>query len=347
MQKRIGMFDIAKAVALIGVVVGHTLFLGMPQSIVDFCFSFDMPLFFIVSGYFCKKESLKREVVIKNARSLLSPYALTCLLVIAGMTVRAMLNSDNIAITAFDWIVASLYGSGDYLPGMPDGVPAIGAIWYLLALFWSKLLLSAANDSKYPLPICIALFVAGIATAERVWLPLSIQPAFCSTLFLYIGQVIRQRKLLDSGSIHPIIWACMLFTFLYCGFFYGQLYMVRNEYRHVLMDVIGGFCGTMVILKSGEFISKNMRIIAEPLELIGRNTLPLFCMHLLIINVVDWSYVSTFTQNISVSTPIAAVLINFTLMALLSLLIYVLPTPISSCFFKKKCRLSMQNSNQE
>ena len=134
-DNRIASFDIAKTIALFGVLLGHTLFLGVPQSIVDFFYSFDMPLFFIVSGYFCKRESLSRSFVFKNARGLLIPYIFTSIVIIICMTCRAFFVSDDPAKTAIGWTVAALYGSGDYLPGMPTGVIAIGAIWYLLALF--------------------------------------------------------------------------------------------------------------------------------------------------------------------------------------------------------------------
>ena len=47
-MKRLAAFDIAKGIAMIAVIVGHCDLLGVPDSIRDFCFSFHMPLFFIV-----------------------------------------------------------------------------------------------------------------------------------------------------------------------------------------------------------------------------------------------------------------------------------------------------------
>ena len=52
-MKRLASFDISRAIALLAVVVGHTSFAGVPTTVVDACYSFDMPLFFLVSGYFC------------------------------------------------------------------------------------------------------------------------------------------------------------------------------------------------------------------------------------------------------------------------------------------------------
>lgn len=43
----------------------------------------------------------------------------------------APLPSEQVLPTVTTWIVAAPYGSGGVLPGMPEGVIAIGAIWYL------------------------------------------------------------------------------------------------------------------------------------------------------------------------------------------------------------------------
>lgn len=43
----------------------------------------------------------------------------------------ALLPSEQVLPTVTTWIVAAPYGSGGVFPGMPEGVIAIGAIWYL------------------------------------------------------------------------------------------------------------------------------------------------------------------------------------------------------------------------
>ena len=90
-KKRIAAYDIARGIAMLAVIVGHTNTQGMPATIVDFCYSFDMPLFFIISGYFCRPDArLDRGYVLKNARALLLPYALTCVILLALMAIRGV-----------------------------------------------------------------------------------------------------------------------------------------------------------------------------------------------------------------------------------------------------------------
>ena len=72
-----------------------------------------------------------------------------------------LLPSKQVLPTVTTWIVAAPYGSGGVFPGMPEGVIAIGAIWYLWALFWGKILLASINDTKWPGILAIALFYRG------------------------------------------------------------------------------------------------------------------------------------------------------------------------------------------
>lgn len=75
-MQRIRFFDIAKGIAILAVVLGHSAIEAndfMPshtaQIILSLCFSFHMPLFFILSGYFMHPE--RRFRWMKEAKQLL------------------------------------------------------------------------------------------------------------------------------------------------------------------------------------------------------------------------------------------------------------------------------------
>ena len=90
-MERIPSFDIVKAIALGAVIFGHYSFGGTPTSLVDFSCSFSMPTFFFISGYFCKKEPLGAEAIEKSACSLLIPYAITSVMLIFLLAMKAAL----------------------------------------------------------------------------------------------------------------------------------------------------------------------------------------------------------------------------------------------------------------
>lgn len=62
MQKRIDWIDIAKGIGIISVILGH---LRTPLYISEMIFSFHMPLFFVISGYFYKERKLKNFIFLK------------------------------------------------------------------------------------------------------------------------------------------------------------------------------------------------------------------------------------------------------------------------------------------
>lgn len=70
MQKRIDWIDIAKGIGIISVILGH---LRTPLYISEMIFSFHMPLFFVISGYFYKERKLKNFIFLKY-KSLILPY---------------------------------------------------------------------------------------------------------------------------------------------------------------------------------------------------------------------------------------------------------------------------------
>ena len=173
---------------------------------------------------------------------------------------------------------------------MPEGVIAIGAIRCLWALFWGKIPLASINETKWPGILAIVLYIVSVQTKNIIWLPLSIQPALCAVLFMLAGQKAQEVGLFDKGALPPALWIRALMTWLYCSALYGQLYMVSNTYQHGAIDVIGGICGAAILIKLSGLASERLPAATRlPLAWIGRNTLPLFCMHLVVLNAAPWS----------------------------------------------------------
>mgnify|MGYP003369192578 CR=1 FL=1 len=333
-MNRILSFDIAKAVALLAVMFGHCAFAGAPTSLVDFCYSFHMPLFFIVSGYFCSESArVDADYVRKNARTLLVPYLVTCIVIILGGALLALLTGSNPLDEALKWTIAGLYGAGGVHPGMPAGVIGIGAIWFLWALFWGRLLLAEIDHMPHPFVISCALFVVGVSTTGIVWLPLGLQNALCAVLFLHVGQYLRKTDLVHRMG--PMLWTCAAATWLYCGAFCGHLYMEGNSFGNGLLDVIGGICGTLCLLRIAEALERRVPRAARVVARIGQLSLPLFCMHLVILNLAPWDRLIAICNSANVSEwPVALATIMAGSVALTALLRLVLPKRVASCMFR-------------
>ena len=146
-----------------------------------------MPLFFFLSGYVFRPVSF-RILARRKARQLLLPYGITCVLLILFSVLLLVAKGEYSRIPGR---TAQLFFAALYVSGLdqttPFFIPQIGAIWFLWALFWGLLLLNLLLRLRSPYPLLILLFLAGLYTASRFWLPLSLQPAMTGVFYLYFG----------------------------------------------------------------------------------------------------------------------------------------------------------------
>ena len=335
---RVASLDIAKAFAVVCVVVGHSASLGIPQGVVDFCFTFHMPLFFIASGYFARPDAvLDAAFVKKNARALLLPYAATTLVVVLLVLLKALAfgHADVLGETA-SWLVAALYGAGAGTAALPEGVRAIGAVWFLLAMFWGKLLLAATHRTPCPAAVVLGMFVLGYVS-KTVWLPFSVQAGLCAVLFLYIGQLLRAGDWLARGAVHPLVWAAIAGMWLYCIVCGGRLFMVENVYGDgVVVDVLGGVCGTLCVFKAAQLVERHAAPLAGALARLGTVTLPLFCAHLVELDAMPWGHVEALLGTLPVPPWLSGLAVRFALVALVAAVLYALPRPVSGLFYPRR-----------
>ncbi len=72
-MKRLRYVDIAKGIAIICIILGH---LGN-VNINRFIFTFHVPIFFLITGYFINKKRSIKEFVYVKFRALIVPYIVT------------------------------------------------------------------------------------------------------------------------------------------------------------------------------------------------------------------------------------------------------------------------------
>ena len=83
---RMTHFDIAKGIAFIGVVWGH--FLSPHGTVI--IYTFNLPLFFVVSGYFLNRNKDSITYIREKAVQLLPPYLITGCIMIAISYIKAI-----------------------------------------------------------------------------------------------------------------------------------------------------------------------------------------------------------------------------------------------------------------
>lgn len=337
--------DIAKAIAIIAVLVGHTS--GIPGILSRMIFTFHMPLFFIFSGYFLKRPNDTKSAVKKDARALLTPYIVTCVLTIVLAILRAIIFQQDVLNVAKEWLLASIYGSGGLIPTWWIGTRWIGAIWFLLALFFARYFIYYTERfGKYQGIAVMLIAYVGYVTTELTWLPFSIQAGMTATMYLYIGKIIRDTDAFNATYVskNKAIYMGAVVVWIFCIKYCGALYMVNNTYGNGFLDVIGSICATFCIVWVSMFVERYVSIIGKILSWIGKLTLPILCAHILELNLFPWYEIFGYLDM----SPhwIVKIFLRLVLVTIMCGVCYYIPI-IGKIYFPRNERRAQCKKNQE
>lgn len=272
-QSRDNTFDMMKCIGILAVIIGHLTTVGE-----QFIFSWHMPLFFIIAGYFYHERNVK-DTIVKDVKHLLLPYLVTCLAIISYYSWLSVYNHQDLVS---HWLIASLYGNGslNHTSKYFSQVPIIGAIWFLWALFWCKNIFNVIYKvcRHYYFLVCLTLAIIAILIDRYlINLPFAILPGISATLFYAIGCKIR-----ETGGFKTInLWIVILSLVTWViSFVYFKMSMVRCFYENYPVNVFGACGGTYAIWAISLFISKTEGRATKFIVWIGRNSMTFLCIHL-------------------------------------------------------------------
>lgn len=184
--------DIMKAITIILVIVGHC---KIPSEYRDLIFSFHMPLFFVIGGYFFKPDS-SSSLMKKSAKRLLIPYAVTGLF--TAFFVMLGGNYHN----AIESLLGVFWGNN----GSPVAVykmPMSGPVWFLLALFWCRVIFNYLYSfTNYWFFYSIILSVLASGFGYYFFNPpLGILIGMTALVFYALGLLFRIHKVKIGGGV--------------------------------------------------------------------------------------------------------------------------------------------------
>lgn len=283
-KQRVDYLDVARGIALICIILGHFQS-GELNRVV---YTFHVPLFFIITGYFINEKSSVKEFVKRKARTLLVPYAITAIIIVFLGALTGFFQGD-LTGSLKHWLFAGLYGSGSNYE-TPFTIYEIGPIWFLWALFFSSILMRLLLKLDYRIRILIvaAAFAAGYFSARYLfWFPLSIQIGLCATLFVYVGYLFGQNKEhiqnLDkkvkilSFIASVVAWASFIITF-------KSFWLVRCDFGRGILDIARSLCSCAAVFVISFLIDKYVKPLSKVLCLIGKNSIFILCAHAIEIN---------------------------------------------------------------
>lgn len=289
---RIQWIDLAKCIAIILTIVGHTVGVGHFGNILrGMIFSFHMPLFFIVSGYTMNTSndySVFRARVKKSFKHLIVPALVTYIIAIIWQCINDVSLIRNIDIWKSRLYVL-FYASG--VPGDFNGrhIAALGAQWFFFALFFGKILFYFATiktSSIWRLMIVsIVLGCAGVWLGTGCWLPFSLDVAMAVIPFLFLGHCLRNVSLENKWIRNLVICFLVWGITLYIEFpdYNNWTYLELAARRYFLFPLCyltaaaGCMCAFIICV---QFEKLGIGTINKPLMYFGRNSLYLFCVHI-------------------------------------------------------------------
>ena len=267
-------FDIMKGIGILLVLLGH-VWPPLPF-IHKVAASFHMPMFFIVAGYFSKSfsEVLSLGDTIQHyAKRLLLPYLVTMVAICLWILLKACLGvvSWDEVLTR---IVSILWADVNSLH-LPFGKTGIGVVWFLFALFWTKvLLLIITKWEKWVLPISVVISLGALLLHKvfpySIW---CISIACVCLPFVAFGWWIRRHNL-------PwYIWGCLVI-----GWGLALLFSNLDLYTYTLncypIDVLGGIGGSFVLYLLSKCVVKIQgTLVLKCLQYLGGISLAIMCVH--------------------------------------------------------------------
>lgn len=284
-MKRIEFIDVAKGVTILSVILGHTIPAGFVRTLI---YSFHMPLFFFLSGFFFRPLP-RKTLARRKSRQLLFPYFLTCLLLILGSLLLLILKgrAGEIPAQAARLLFASFYASGTDIPA-PYVIPQIGAIWFLWALFFAFLILNRLLHLRFA-PLLVTLTaVFGIITGKLLWMPLSIQAAMTAVFYLWLGYLAKEKDAVGYFRRHPYFLIPCLPLWLPCAAFGGEIVMAHNEFPCLPLNLVSSLTGILLVLFLCGLLCFGPRKLTDFFIKMGTHTLLILCVHLLELRLLPW-----------------------------------------------------------
>lgn len=300
MNKRIDYFDIAKGIAMLCIIAGH---LGNDMAN-NFVFTFHVPIFFLISGYFLNDRLSVKEFAKQKAKQMMIPYVITWGFIAAGAVIFIAVwlhNIDDVLFTVLNQVLSGLYGSGSGIHDINvDGriyISSIGAIWFLPALFFALVIVRYFMNRKYGGVWIFFIALLGYESGKAAWMPLSVQSGMVASSFVYLGMLAHKYEVMEKKLPREMKTGIAV-LWIFCILFCGKLYLVENMFANGIVDYAGALAGSYIVVCFSRWLEQKTAYIAKILRFLGQNTLIMLCVHTIELKVMPWDMLlSRFVQH--------------------------------------------------
>lgn len=279
-QDRIEWIDIAKGIGILFVIFAHIQ--STSQALVNYIYSFHMPLFFFISGYLFSDKKYKtiKDFAKKKARTLLIPYFIFSILSYLYWTFIQIRMGDDIKHPDLFRAFIGIFYSDPNHHFMSYNV----ALWFLTCLFSTEILFFFVKrkiENKHHLLISLVIFsIIGYLSSlfEPFRLPWGMDVALSAIVFYGIGYLFKNAdktyNLLQKIPKIPVILLSLPIGWI-LGQMNQEIDMASNYFRNYFLFYFGAFFGIFGWISVSYLIKESFI-----LSYLGKNSLIIFGLHL-------------------------------------------------------------------
>lgn len=284
-KQRVAWVDIAKGIAIILVITGHTI--ERNSALLPPIYMFHMPLFFIMAGYTFKPKPFK-DCFITSAKRLLIPYVLI-FIILHGVNWFA--SADAFTLHSLkDMVLKFIWASGTANEDM--GIPSVATAWFLMCLFVSRIILNSlenffdAHGAHLGIRAVsyLILAVCGIVIGYHfhIYLPFCLDLAFVCSGFMWVGHIARTTGFMEKWG--RTWWAALIgLIVLVIAYQYSYLELAARNFGIVPLCILGAFGGSLFACWVSMQIERYSTLLTRFFSWTGRNSMLIYCFHCM-----DW-----------------------------------------------------------
>lgn len=282
--KRIEWVDVAKAIAILMMVIGHEV----QGNARVFIFSFHMPLFFILSGYTAKPLTTWSKFWSSTKKAFRKVWLVAALMVMLLSIESEIFNHQPLLMMIKQVIVGIFWGSNTFDNGQMV-VGNVGVMWFLFVMFWAKIIFNIAEllikDVRYLGSILAILAYFGYQISLHVWLPQALDVAVIAAFLMWVGRILKVLNYSDSRYEFLAVILALIF-WLACIQNNTYLELSNRTYPNFILNLVEAITGTLVMIYVSKGLLKTQ--LARPLLLIGQHTLAILVIHHLDLYWLTW-----------------------------------------------------------
>ncbi len=290
MKERIGYIDVARGMGILLVAMAHTGLSLVAPYLHKLIYSFHMPLFFFLSGYFFDATTPFLAFLKKRFHAVLKPYLFTIFLIY--LTSVSFTNMGF--VTALGRIAKAMYGTGRYI----DWVQ----LWFLPSLFvtslfafgFYRLVLARLAPRAWRWLALLGLQALAVYTLKAFYpftltvqgkeyelfgLPYSLDLALLSGFFYMLGNEVRQASLekwFDKGWFLGGTGAALVAL---TWFFPPRVDFNARIFESFPLNTLEAVLGILFVLALSKQIELRTKRLAAALKYIGLASLFILILH--------------------------------------------------------------------